>query len=439
MNYNSLVIALLISLSMSCNNDKKQLEVSNKPSYKKANDDSLPLPYETKSVMNFCKVLGWPSGKKPIAPEGFLVMPFATGFINPRNIYVAENGNVFVAESNTEVTGLKKIGAFIVGATKSQRLGKSANRITLLRDTNHDGLPDRRTIFLANLDQPFGMLILNNYFYVANTDALWRYPYNDGDTVLTSKGERILELPRGGYNNHWTRNLLVNREKTKIYISVGSGSNAAEHGMINEGRRANILEINPDGSGEKIYASGLRNPVGMGWAPGTNTLWTSVNERDELGDELVPDYATSVKEGGFYGWPYSYFGQHEDPRLKDLQRPDLVKKAIVPDVALGSHTASLGLVFYEKKMFPEKYWGGLFIGQHGSWNRSALSGYKVVFIPFKNGKPSGKPKDFLTGFIADQSKKEVYGRPVTLSLLNNGGMLIADDSGNTVWLIIAQK
>ena len=438
MKYISGSMAAIMLLCMACSNGMKRGDASNKMSYQ-STGDSLPQPYASKSVMNFSKVIGWPEGKTPVAPEGFTVMPFATGLINPRNIYVADNGDVFVAEANTVITGLKRIGAAIIGASKAQRLDESANRITLLRDTNNDGLPDQRTVFLSNLDMPFGMLIINNYFYVANTDALWRYPYKAGDTMMVSKGEKIVSLPKGGYNNHWTRNLLANKDKTKIYISVGSGSNAAENGMEDEIRRANILEINPDGSGEKIYAGGLRNPVGMGWAPGTNTLWATVNERDKLGDELVPDYATSVKQDGFYGWPYSYFGQHEDPRLKDIQRPDLVKKAIVPDIALGAHTASLGLVFYDASAFPEKYHGGMFIGQHGSWNRSVLSGYKVVFIPFRNGIPSGKPEDFLTGFIADASKKQVYGRPVNLAVLKNGSLLLADDSGNTIWMITGNK
>lgn len=401
--------------------------------------DSLPAPFATKSVKNYSKVIGWPSDKQPVAPAGFSVMPFARDLVNPRNIYVGDNGDVFVAESNTEVKGLKRVGAAIIGASKAQRMSESANRITLLRDSDKDGLPDKRTVFAENIDRPFGMLIINNYFYVAATDGLWRFPYKTGDTVLPVKGEMILALPKGGYNNHWTRNLLTNKSKTKIYISVGSGSNVAEHGMENEIRRANILEINPDGTGEKIYASGLRNPVGMGWAPGTDVLWTSVNERDELGDELVPDYATSVKEGGFYGWPYSYFGQHEDPRMKEKQRPDMVQRAIVPDIALGSHTASLGLAFYDGTAFPGKYHGGMFIGQHGSWNRSILSGYKVLFVPFKNGKPSGAPEDFLTGFIADANKQEVYGRPVNLAVLKNGAMLLADDSGNTIWMITYKK
>jgi glucose/arabinose dehydrogenase len=330
---------------------------------------------------------------------------------------------------------IEKVGAVIAGKSKSQNLGKSANRITLLRDRDGDGKVDTQSVFLTELNQPLGMLVVNNSFYVANTDGLMQFPYKEGQTKLTDKGKMILPLPAGGYNNHWTRNIIANKDGSKIYISVGSASNVGEHGMENEVRRAAILEINPDGSGERIYASGLRNPVGLAWAPGTQTLWTAVNERDELGDELVPDYLTGVKENGFYGWPYAYFGTHEDPR-RQAERPDLVKKTLVPDVALASHSASLGLAFYDAKAFPEKYRSGAFIGQHGSWNRSAFSGYKVVFVPFRNGKPSGKPEDFLTGFIANE--EDVYGRPVGVTVLKDGSMLVADDASNTIWRVSAE-
>jgi glucose/arabinose dehydrogenase len=375
---------------------------------------SLPAPFATESVEKRPDVVGWSDGVMPKAPEGFVVTKYADKLDNPRWSYVAPNGDVFVAESGTK---------------------KSADRITLLRDVNQDGVPEMREIFIEKLKQPLGMLVLKDYFYVANTNGLVRYPYKSGDTKITGKPEKILDLPAGGYNNHWTRNILSNADGSKLYISVGSGSNVAENGMDNEKRRANILEINPDGTGERIYAAGLRNPVGMDWAPGTNVLWTVVNERDKLGDELVPDYLTSVKQDGFYGWPYSYFGQHPDPRMKG-ERKDLVAKAIVPDVALGAHTASLGLAFYNKTKFPEKYRQGAFIGQHGSWNRSKISGYKVVFVPFKNGKPSGKPEDFLTGFI--ESEDKVYGRPVGIAVLNDGSLLVNDDVGNTIWRVRVQ-
>ncbi|GAB4034183.1 PQQ-dependent sugar dehydrogenase [Spirosoma jeollabukense] len=397
----------------------------------------LPAPYATKSTINYSNVIGWPDGKTPQAPAGFTVTEFARDLDSPRWIYVAPNGDIFVAEANTERKGAKNavINA-ATGRNKSERTAASANRITLLRDTDKDGKPDLREPFLTGLNQPFGMLVLGNYFYAANTDGLMRYDYKPGQTKITAPGKKILNLPAGGYNNHWTRNLLASADGKKIYVSVGSGSNVGEHGPENEVRRANILEINPDGSGERIYASGLRNPVGMGWQPTTKTLYAAVNERDELGDELVPDYLTSVKEGAFYGWPYSYYGQNEDPRRKG-ERPDLVKKAVVPDVPLGAHTASLGLAFYDKTAFPEKYRNGAFIGQHGSWNRSQLSGYKVMFVPFKDGKP-GEPEDFLTGFLAGKDK-DAYGRPVGVAVLPDGSMLVADDVSGRIWRVTANK
>lgn len=394
---------------------------------------NLPAPYATKPTNTYCKVIGWPKNKMPKAPAGFKVNLFAEGLDNPRNIYVAPNGDIFVSQANTELGAIKKLGANIIGIGKSQNFGKSANNIILLKDTNGDGIPDLKTIFLSNLNQPYGMLILGNWFYVANTDGLLRYPYKTGQTKMTAPGKSILSLPAGGYNNHWTRNLRANSAGTKIYISVGSGSNHGDHGMENEVRRADILEINPDGSGERIYASGLRNPAGIDFQPGTNVLYAAVNERDGLGDNLVPDYFTSVKEGGFYGWPYAYFGPHQDPDHKG-QRPDLVQKTIVPDVALGSHTASLGLAFYHGKTFPVRYQNGAFIGQHGSWNRSVLTGYKVVFVPFTDNKP-GQPEDFLTGFIANLDKKEVYGRPVGVAVAKDGALLVADDTGNKIWRV----
>jgi glucose/arabinose dehydrogenase len=397
---------------------------------------SLPPPYATKSVTTYCKVIGWAPGELPKAPAGFKVNLYAGGLDNPRNIYVATNGDVFVSQANTEITGLKKIGAEIIGATKSEDLDKSANNILLFRDTNGDGIPDAKTVFLSGLNQPFGMLILHNWFYVANTDGIWRYPYKPGQVQITAKGQKILTLPAGGYNNHWTRNLRVSPDSNRIFVSVGSGTNDGEHGLANEVRRADVLSINPDGTGEKIYASGLRNPAGIDFQPDTHVLYAAVNERDTFGDELVPDYFTSVQEGGFYGWPYAYFGQHEDPKHRGL-RPDLVKKAIVPDFSLGSHTASLGLIFYNGKTFPQRYWGGAFIGQHGSWNSSKLVGYKVTFIPFVSGKPQSKMEDFLTGFISDIDKREVHGRPVSIAVAKDGSILVADDSGNKIWRVKA--
>lgn len=399
--------------------------------------DSLPAPYATKSTRNFSKVIGW-EDQTPIAPKGFVVEKFADGFDNPRWLYVAPNGDVLVAESNSNYSLVEQIGGTIIGANKSNNLSRSADRITLLRDTNKDGFPDRKDTLLTGLNQPFGMLIIGNWLYVGNTDALVRYPYKSGQTKISDPPEKITDLPAGGKNRHWTRNIIANADNTKIYIAVGSASNVAENGIDTELLRADILEVNLDGSDLKVYASGLRNPVGMGWAPGTKTLWTVVNERDELGDDLVPDYLTSVQKGGFYGWPYCYFGQHIDPRVKETQ-PELVKKTIVPDVNMGSHTASLGLAFYTAQSFPKKYQGGVFVSQHGSWNRSVLSGYKVVFVPFVKGKPSGKPEDFLTGFIANLDKNEVRGRPVGLIVLPDGSLLVADDTSNVIWRVRVAK
>ncbi|MGN6492420.1 MAG: PQQ-dependent sugar dehydrogenase [Agriterribacter sp.] len=402
--------------------------------------DTLPPPFATKSTMNFSNVVGWKENEKPVAPAGFTVSKFADSLQNPRWMYQLPNGDLLVAEVNTEHNVIEKVGAAIIGANKSNDMRKSAKRIILFRDKNKDGVPDQKEVFLdEGVNQPFGMLLLNDKFYVAATDALWQYPYSTGDLKLTGGAKKIIDLPAGKHNQHWTRNIIANADGSKIYIAIGSGSNIGEKGLDEEKDKARIWEINPDGSGLKVFASGLRNPVGMDWAPGTGELWTAVNERDELGDDLVPDYITAVKRGGFYGWPYSYFGQHTDPRIEPKdQKPELVAKAIVPDVPLGAHTASLGLVFYKHKAFPEKYRNGAFIAQHGSWNRSVLSGYKVVFVPFKNGKPAGEPEDFLTGFIIDPADNKVRGRPVGLLVLQDGSMLLTDDTSDTIWRIKAE-
>ncbi|MCC2548261.1 sorbosone dehydrogenase family protein [Hymenobacter sp. BT175] len=400
---------------------------------------ALPAPGATKSAIHFSKVIGWPAGRTPVAPAGFHVNEYAADLQSPRWLYAGPNGDVFVAESNTLPSSfLTKVVAALNLEKSGMLKSTSANRITLLRDADGDGTPELRQPFLTGLSQPLGMLILGGYFYVANTDGVVRYPYQPGQTKISGAGEKILTLPAGGYNNHWTRNLLASPDGRKIYVSVGSGSNVMEHGAENELRRANIIEINPDGTEERIYASGLRNPVGMAWAPGTTTLWTAVNERDKLGDELVPDYLTSVQPGGFYGWPYAYFGAHEDPRRQG-ERPDLVQKTLVPDVPLGAHTASLGLAFYDKMAFPARYRNGAFIGQHGSWNRATFSGYKVVFVPFANGRPTGPPEDFLTGFLVGNDTREAYGRPVGVLTLPDGALLVADDAGNKVWRVAATR
>jgi glucose/arabinose dehydrogenase len=428
-------LALPALIYTACNSSNKQKETAD--TVRTTTDTNalvLPAPDTTASKNNFSKVIGWPANKMPTAPSGFVVSKFADGMKSPRNIVIAPNGDILVALSNSERSTKEAIANKISGKAKSEVSGESVNTILLFRDANKDGKPELKTTFLSGLNQPFGMAFFGNSFYVANTDGLWMFPYKAGDTKITGAGKKIVSLPAGGYNNHWTRNLLVSKGQNKIYISVGSGSNVGENGMEHEVRRAAILEVNPDGTGERTYASGLRNPVGMDWAPATNVLWTAVNERDGLGDDLVPDYITGVKEGAFYGWPYAYFGQNEDPRLKGM-KPELVKKTVVPDVQLGSHTASLGLAFYTGDKFPAKYQGGAFIGQHGSWNRSKLSGYKVAFVPFKDGKPTGPMEDFLTGFIANADKSEVYGRPVGVTVTPDGALLVADDVSGVIWRV----
>ncbi len=417
------LIPFLTLLITSCNGQVKKSEkeaLAKQPSniVKTAiGEITLPPPFATEPKAARSSMVDWPKGQTPVAPEGFTVTKFADKLNNPRNTYIGPNNDVFVAESGT-VT--------------------SVDRITVFRDKDNDGKFETREVFLEGLNRPFGMLILGNYFYVANTDGLYRYPYKTGELKLTSKSDKIVNLPAGGYNNHWTRNLLANAGGTKIYISVGSASNVAEHGIEHENRRACILEVNPDGTGEKIYAAGLRNPVGMDWNPANGELWTAVNERDNLGDDLVPDYVTSVRENGFYGWPYTYFGDIPDPRLngKTSGRTD---KTLVPDVPVGAHTATLGLSFYNKNNFPAKYRNGIFAGQHGSWNRSKIVGYKVIFIPFNNGKPAGPPQDFLTGFVANEKAAEVYGRPVDVTVMPDGSLLVNDDSGNTIWRVSANQ
>lgn len=422
MKTSTIMLSLLSSILLSCNGQVKKEEkerLASKPgtTVKTAiGNITLPPPYQTASANNNSRVVGWSQNNAPKAPAGFTVTRFATGLKNPRNTYIAANGDIFVVESGTRM---------------------SADQITVFRDKDKDGKFETRGVFLSGLNKPYGVLILKNTFYVAETDGVYAFPYVQGQLKAEGKGEKILDLPAGGYNNHWTRNLIASPDGSRIYVSVGSASNVGEYGIDTENRRAAILEINPDGRGEKLFASGLRNPVGMDWNPVTKELWTAVNERDGLGDDLVPDYITSVQRGGFYGWPYSYFGQIEDPRLKG-QRKDLVAKALVPDVPVGPHTASLGIAFYTSDAFPEKYRNGAFVGQHGSWNRSKLSGYKVIFVPFKDGKP-GQPEDFLTGFVADLDSSKVYGRPVDVTVMDDGSLLVNDDSGNTLWQVTAAK
>jgi glucose/arabinose dehydrogenase len=389
---------------------------------------------------NFSKARPWPENTSPKAPSGFSVSQYASGLEHPRWLYMLPNGDALVAESSSIERTPESIRYRIQGwfQRRAGAVGPSANRITLLRDANRDGIADYRNTFLSGLNQPFGMALLGDILYVANTDGVWQYPYHEGETSIESKGRKILDLPAGGYNNHWTRNIVVNPSGTKLYISVGSGSNAGENGIENEFHRASILEANLDGSGLRVFAWGLRNPTGMAWPPHSNTLWTVVNERDLLGNDLPPDYLTSVKDGAFYGWPYSYWGQRVDSRVSP-QRPDLVATAIAPDYSLGAHVAPLGLTFYSANQFPNRYYNGAFVGEHGSWNRRPFAGYKVVFIPFRNGHPDGTPEDFLTGFMSADEPGVAYGRPVGVAIDRTGALLVADDVGNAIWRVAATK
>jgi glucose/arabinose dehydrogenase len=397
---------------------------------------TLPKPQQV-SPHKYSQIIGWPDGRTPTAPGGFRVTAFAKGLDSPRWLYVLPNGDVLVAEARSHPRS-DSIGTHREGMIRAGSIGVSPNRITLLRDADRDGVAETRFVLLQNLNQPFGMALVGSTLFVGNTDGVMRFAYKEGQTKIDSSGEMVLPLPAGGYNNHWTRNILPSRDGRKLYASVGSASNAGEFGLDREIRRANILEINLDGSGERVFASGLRNPNGMAWEPSSGMLWTAVNERDGRGDDLVPDYITSVRENGFYGWPYSYFGQNKDPE-QGGKRPDLVARAIVPDYALGSHTAAIGLAFYTGTSFPEHYRGGAFVAQRGSWNRSRFSGYKVVFVPFRNGKPAGAAEDFLTGFMANEQTGETHGRPVGVAMMADGSLLVSDDAGNTVWRVQAVR
>jgi len=401
---------------------------------------NLPAPQKSWiPTVNIATATSWPSGAKPKAANGMAVNAFAAALDHPRTVYVLPNGDVLVAESNApskpqDGQGIK--GFFYKQAQKWAGAGvPSANRITLLRDADGDGVAETRSVFISGLNSPFGMVLVGEDFYVADSDAILKFPYHTGDTRINAKGERLAELPAGAINHHWTKDLTASADGSKLYATVGSNSNIAENGIEAEINRAAILEVDRASGKSRVFASGLRNPNGPAWEPQSGALWVVVNERDELGDDLVPDYMTSVKDGGFYGWPYSYFGQHVDDRVQP-QRPDLVAKAIVPDYALGAHTASLGLAFNTGNMFPQEMAGGAFIGQHGSWNRKPRSGYKVIFVPFKDGKPAGKPQDVLTGFLND--KGEAQGRPVGVRLDKQGALLVADDVGNTVWRVTPQ-
>ena len=401
-------------------------------------DPELPRP--EKSLIPTVKIapaVGWPDGGRPVAAEGTQVQAFAEGLDHPRWLYVLPNGDVLVAESAAperpeDGKGIK--GFFMKKAM--QRAGSavpSANRITLLRDTDGDGTADQRMALLKNLNSPFGMALIGHDLYVANTDALLRFPYREGDASIGSAGVKVAGLPGGPLNHHWTKNVIASPDGSKLYVTVGSNSNVAEKGMEIEQGRAAIWEVDLQKGTKRPYATGLRNPVGLAWEPESGALWTVVNERDELGDDLVPDFLTSVADGAFYGWPYSYYGAHVDERVQP-QRPDLVAKAIKPDYALGSHVAALGLATSDGSVLPQ-FGKGMFIGQHGSWNRKPRSGYNVVFVPFSKGRPSGPPVEVLSGFVTADGK--AYGRPVGVAIDKRGALLVADDVGNAIWRVTA--
>jgi glucose/arabinose dehydrogenase len=390
--------------------------------------------------MHLASVVGWKQGEKPnVAPE-LKVEALAKGLQHPRSLYTLPNGDILVIESRSPALDpITRPKGIVMGWIESMATSggesKGSNRITLLRDADGDGKPETRTVFLDHLHSPFGVALVGSDLYVANTDAIVRYPYNTGDTTITAAGTVLVELPGGPIDHHWTKSLVASRDGKFLYVGVGSNSNITENGMEAEKNRAAIWEVDRATGRWRIFASGLRNPNGLSWEPQTGALWTVVNERDELGPNLVPDYMTSVKEGAFYGWPYSYYGQHVDPRVKP-QRPDLVAKAIAPDYALSSHVAPLGMTFYTASSLPQKYRGGAFVGEHGSWDRQKFNGYKVVFVPFKDGKPSGKAEDVVTGFLKGGKAR---GRPVGVAVDKTGALLIADDAGNAVWRVTAAE
>jgi len=432
-----LVLVIALSGGLAACGETSRLQVSD------GTGPSPRLPEPNKTLVptvNIAPAIGWPQGVKPVAATGTQVAAFAEDLDHPRWLYVLPNGDVLVAETNAPPK--PEDGKGIRGWVMKKVMGRagarvpSANRITLLRDKDHDGVAETRTVFVQNLNSPFGMTLVGNDLYVADTDRLLRFHYENGDTQIKSPPIKVVDLPGGPLNHHWTKNVIAGKDGSKLYVTVGSNSNVAEHGMDKEEGRAAIWEVDRATGQHRIFASGLRNPNGMAWEPHSGALWTAVNERDEIGSDLVPDYITSVKDGAFYGWPYSYYGQHVDIRVEP-QNPDLVAKAIAPDYAVGPHTASLGLTFAENSKLPPPFTQGAFIGQHGSWNRNPHSGYKVIFVPFSAGKPLGKPVDVLTGFLND--KEQAMGRPVGVVIDQQGDLLVADDVGNKVWRVSAGK
>jgi glucose/arabinose dehydrogenase len=431
-----LAIIVLTALALAACGDTAMLQVSAGT----GPNPALPATKQTLiPTVNIAPAVGWPVGITPIAAPGTQVVAFASGLDHPRWLLTLPNGDVLVAETNAppkpdDAQGIK---GWVMGLVMKRAGAKtpSANRITLLRDMDADGVADLKTVFLDGLNSPFGMAIVGNDLYVANSDAVLRYPYATGQTRITGPGTLLTALPAGPINHHWTKNLIASADGRKLYVTVGSNSNVAERGMAAEFERAAIWEVDTQSGAHRVFASGLRNPNGMAWEPKNGALWTVVNERDELGSDLVPDYLTSVQDGAFYGWPYSYYGQRVDDRVKP-HRPDLVAKAVVPDYALGPHTASLGLASSVGTTLSGAFSNGMFIGQHGSWNRRPHSGYKVIFVPFEGSKPvNGAPIDVLTGFLSNEGN--AYGRPVGVAVDKQGALLVADDVGNVIWRVTA--
>jgi len=385
--------------------------------------------------MHIAKIVGW-NGATPSVAAGLRVQAFATGLANPRSLYVLPNGDVLVVESGGPPGPVSRPKELVMNwvLKMAHSRTKPGQRILLFRDTDGDGIPDEKSIFIDHLNSPFGVVLVGSDLYVANTDAVVRYPYTSGQTRITDPGVKLCDLPGGPIDHHWTKSLTASPDGSELYAGVGSNSNVTENGIQAELGRASIWQIDRASGAHREFATGLRNPNGLQFEPQTHTLWAVINERDELGPDLVPDYLTSVQDGGFYGWPYSYYGQHIDPRVQP-QRLDLVAKAIAPDYALSSHVAPLGLVFYTGTNLPGHYRGGAFVGEHGSWNRAVMNGYKVIYIPFVDGRPSGPPEDVVTGFLVDGDKAR--GRPVGLAVDSKGGLLIADDTGSSVWRVSA--
>jgi glucose/arabinose dehydrogenase len=431
----SAVASVLIGACSSCSVGPASSGPVASPPSTVGSNPQLPAPdKQLIPIVQVAEATGWPAGARPTPAPRVAVNAFASGLAHPRWVYVLPNGDVLVAESNAPER--PEQGKGIKGKVMKSMQAKagakvpSADRISLLRDANGDGVAELKTAFIDGLHSPFGMALVGSDFYVANTDAIVRFAYREGATRLEGSGTRLTDLPGGPLNHHWTKNLIASPDGTKLYATVGSNSNVAENGMDKEEGRAAIWEVDTRTGNKRLFATGLRNPNGMAWEPHTGALWTVVNERDELGNDLVPDYLTSVKDGGFYGWPYSYFGQHVDERVEP-PRPDLVARAIAPDYALGAHVAALGLAAAQRTALPEPFANGMFIGLHGSWNRKPPAGYKVIFVPFTAGKPSGPPVDVLTGFVNDRG--EARGRPVGVAMDTRGALLVADDVGNVIW------